>query len=124
KPVPTPPWRVGRNTVGKADDIEAVEIQGLVWLENASAFEQVTIDERGYPVRIVSFDPRVFAVHKFCVSSQKDRDPLKKARDRQQAEVVTALTEQYLSNLPFDVSDLRMMPRDVVDAALGHFQTK
>lgn len=122
KPVPTPPWRGGKACVGERYDIEAVEIQGLVWLENAPSFEQVATDERGYPVRIDSVDPRVFAIHKHWVSSRQDRDPLKKARDSEQALLVAELTLRYLPNLPFEISHLRMLPRDVVEDALASFQ--
>jgi hypothetical protein len=123
KPIPSPPWRIVRTAIGRKDDIEAAEIQGLVWLENAPSFDHVATDEKGYPLRIVSFDPRVFAIHKFWVSSRDDRDPLKKARDRQQAKVVAELTRKFLPHLPFDASELRMLPKDLVEAALASFGT-
>lgn len=121
KPMRNPPWRGERLAVGVADDIQAAEIEGLVWLENAPAFEQTVIDERGYPLRSVASDPRVFAIHKHWISTREDREPLKKKRDREQADTVAALVGNYLPNLPFDESELRMIPRDVVDAALRSF---
>lgn len=121
KPMRSPPWRGEKRTVGLNDDIQAAEIEGLVWLENAPAFEQTVIDERGAPLRLVASDPRVFAIHKHWISSREDRDPLKKKRDREQAETVAALIGNYLPNLSFDESELRMIPSDVVDAALRSF---
>lgn len=121
KPMRNPPWRGERRAVGVADDIQAAEIEGLVWLENAPAFEQTVIDERGYPLRSVASDPRVFAIHKHWISTREDRDPLKKERDREQADTVAALVGNYLPNLPFDEGELRMIPRDVIDAALRSF---
>ncbi|MCX7304496.1 MAG: GSU2403 family nucleotidyltransferase fold protein [Hyphomicrobiales bacterium] len=121
KPVPSPPWRIARTAIGKKGDLEAAEIHRLVWLENAPLFDQVAIDEKGYPFRIASFDPRVFAIHKLWVSSRDDRDPLKKAPDGQQAKLVAELTRKFLPNLPFDASELRMLPKDLVEAALLSF---
>ena len=118
KPMRTPPWRDEKRTIGEADDIQAAEIQGLVWLENAPPFEQIAIDERGYPTRMVACDPRVFAIHKYWISAREDRDPLKKQRDIEQARAVAALTTAHLPQLPFDSDALRMIPREVVDAAL------
>jgi hypothetical protein len=116
-----PPWRSERRAIGAADDMQAAEIQGLVWLENAPPFEQIAIDERGYPVPMVASDPRVFAIHKHWISVREDRDPLKRKRDSEQARVVAALTAAYLPHLPFDSDALRMIPRDVVDAARRFF---
>lgn len=124
KPMRSPPWRGEKRTVGLDDDIQAAEIEGLIWLENAPAFEQTVIDERGYPLRVVASDPRVFAVHKYWISSRETRDPLKKTRDREQAETVAALIGDYLPNLPFDESELRMIPREIVDSALRSFAAR
>lgn len=117
KPLTNPPWRDGKS-IGGSDDLAANEIEGLLWLENAPAFEQVAIDERGRPLRIVAPDPRAFAIHKHWISTQPARDPVKKARDRQQAKVVADLVRDFLTHLPFDVDELRFMPRDVIGKAL------
>jgi len=119
KPMHNPPWRSERRAIGAADDLQAAEIEGLIWLENAPPFEQVAVDERGYPVRMVACDPRAFAIHKHWISARQDRDPLKRTRDSEQARVVAELTAAYLPHLPFDSNALRMIPRDVVEAA-GH----
>lgn len=60
-----PPWADGAVRIGDdPDDLVAVEIEGLTWLESAPAFESTVIDERGAPLRLVTVDPRVFAIHK------------------------------------------------------------
>lgn len=123
RPLPTPPWRTGSGRVGNTDDLEAAEIEGLAWLENAPSFEQVAIDDKGFPLRIVAADPRVFAVHKHWVSLQQGRDPVKRARDRAQARTTAALVRHYLPHLPFLPEELRMIPKDVLEAAFADFQT-
>ena len=98
-------------------DLDAVQIEGLVWNENAPAFGAVTIDQRGFPLRIVAPDPRAFAVHKFWLSRRLDRDPVKKTRDAAQAKAVAALVARSLPHLPFRPEDLRSFPNTVVEEA-------
>lgn len=116
KPLRSPPWtdepvRLG----GDRDDLSAVEIDGLAWRESAPPFEAVAIDERGEPLRIVTSDPRVFAAHKFWLSQRMDREPIKRRRDRQQAEAVAALVATHMPHLPFEAEALRMLPHDLVN---------
>jgi len=122
KPVTDPPWRAGRSKVGAGEDLEAGEIEGLVWLENAPTFEQIVIDERGTPLRIVAPDPRAFAIHKYWVSTQPSRSPLKKTRDRDQAFAVARLLRSYMAHIPFVSEDLRYLPKDVSASAIDAFE--
>jgi hypothetical protein len=123
KPMRNPPWTNEDSQLagGKADDLTASEIAGLVWLENAPAFEATGIDERGYPVRLVTPDPRVWAAHKLWVSTQFDRDPVKNRRDAAQARAVAALVTQYLPHLPYAGEDLKMLPKEVFERAADLF---
>ncbi|MEQ1899107.1 MAG: nucleotidyltransferase domain-containing protein [Devosia sp.] len=123
KPMRATPWSDKQHSIGKVDDdLNAAEIEGLVWLENAPPFEAVAIDEKGYPVKIVAPDPRVWAAHKLWVSHRPDRDPVKKRRDEGQARVIAAIIKSHLPHLVFDASQLLMLPKDVFDAAASLFQ--
>lgn len=121
KPMTNPPWRGGRSQIGTREDLEASEIEGLVWLEIAPAFEQLATDEHGHPVRIVAPDPRAFAIHKHWMSVKANRDPLKRRRDEEQALCVKDLVQRYLKHLPFEVDQLRYFPREVIQGASGAF---
>lgn len=124
KPMRNPPWKPDRTQLGDDDDdIIASEIEGLVWLENAPVFESIAIDERGFPLRIVAVDPRVFAAHKHWVSQRVDREPIKRRRDADQAVVVGGIVGQYLTYLPFEIADLKMLPKTVAEAAAHLFVT-
>jgi len=124
-PQRNPPWKEGREKIGDAaDELTAVPIGGLAWLESAPTFEAVAIDEKGAPVRIVATDPRVFAAHKLWLSKQPDREPIKRRRDASQAQVVAQLVAEYLVNLPYEAGDLRMIPRPVFDDAQPLFRAK
>lgn len=123
KPERPEPWRHERETVGPAsDDIAAVSIAGLSWLESAPPFEAVVVDERGSPARLVAVDPRVFVAHKLWLSRRIDRDPLRRRRDAVQAATVGRLVSRYLPHLAYDAAQLRMLPRDVFEAAVPLFR--
>jgi hypothetical protein len=123
KPLRDPPWAADRNKVGaNGDDLAAVEIEGLSWHESAPAFEAVAVDERGEPLRIVTSDPRVFAAHKLWLSKRPERDALRRRRDEVQARAVAELVARHLQHLPFVSDDLRMLPRDVFEAARPLFR--
>ncbi len=124
KPMRNPPWKEDSNQLDNAvnEDVVASEIEGLVWLENAPVFESVAIDERGVPLRIAATDPRVWAAHKHWIAKRIDRDPIKRRRDAEQAKAVGAIVANYLTHLPFDPEELKMLPRTVVEDATGLFE--
>ncbi|MFG1382693.1 GSU2403 family nucleotidyltransferase fold protein [Xanthobacter versatilis] len=117
-PQTEPPWSAGEVRIGAAEDeLTAIPVTGLTWLESAPAFEAVAIDERGAPLRIVAADPRVFAAHKLWLSAQPGRDPLKRRRDAAQAAAVGMMVGRYLTHLPYTAEPLRMLPRPLFEAA-------
>ena len=123
KPLRDPPWAKDIDRVGgDPDDLAAVEIANLAWLESAPVFEAVAIDERGGPLRIVTVDPRVWAAHKLWLSNRVDREPAKRRRDLAQACVVGRLVAEHLTHLPFEKDALRMMPEEVVAQAAALFK--
>ncbi len=107
-------FREGRSkTMGdRKDDLEASPIFGLQWLVNAPRFETVSIGQDGYPVLLVTVDPRAFALHKLWVSKSQQRDPIKRRRDRSQAAVVAELCHRYF-NLDFEATELGALPEEL-----------
>lgn len=93
-----------------ADDLQAIEIEGLSWLVNSPKTQAVVIDERGYPVAYSCPDPRAFALHKLWLSRRADRDAAKRIRDEQQARIVAELIVKRLPHLSFESSDLQALP--------------
>ena len=123
RPQRSPPWHNERSQLGEAaDELMAAAVDGLAWLESAPGFEAVAIDERGAPFRMVAVDPRVFAAHKLWLSSRSDREPAKRRRDAAQAKATAQLVTQYLTYLPYDASELRMLPKPVFEAAIPLFE--
>ena len=122
RPMRIPPWRDERSGIAdSATDLDAVQIEGLIWSESAPAFAAVAVDVRGFPLRMVAPDPRAFAVHKLWLSRRVDRDPLKTMRDAAQARAVAGLVARHMPQLPFRPEEMRSFPRDVVAAAVPLF---
>jgi hypothetical protein len=117
KPEPRPVLKSEPRRMGDHSDLEAAEIRNLQWLASAPKFSQVVIGDDGYPAAMVCPDPRCFALHKNWMSTQPDRDPLKKQRDRNQSIAVAYLVHRYMPQHKFAPSELRMFPKEVVDAA-------
>ena len=118
---------VARERQDPSSDMEAIQIAGLAWLENAPKFEAVAMAEDGFPVRIQTVDPRIFAAHKLWLSEQPDRDPLKRRRDRAQAMAVHDLASRYLA-LGFDDPVVAKMPKPLARLAIeqwgGHLPSE
>jgi hypothetical protein len=99
-----------------ADTMAAQSIAGLQWLVNAPKIEQIIIAEDGRPLWVSSIDPRVFALHKYWVSKQTNREATKRTRDAQQAIAVAALATQYLQ-LDFKAKELSAIPKALTELA-------
>jgi len=69
----------------------------------------VAIGEDGLPLRIITVDPRAFALHKVWISDDPKREPLKRSRDRKQAEEIAQIARKYLG-LEFGAKDVQALP--------------
>ncbi len=90
-------------------DLEAQPIGGVEWLIQSPPFDQVIIGEDGIPLRMVVPEPRTFALHKLWVSSRRDRNALKRAKDRAHARIVAAIAQTYL-NAPLVLKQMPWLP--------------
>lgn len=96
---------------GSSEDLNAVEIEGLVWLVNSPKIRAVVIDDRGFPLELVAPDPRAFALHKSWLATRPDRDPPKRLRDEAQAKLVAELVMTRMPHLRFDDPALGAIPK-------------
>ena len=100
------------------DDLVATTTESSRWLLNTPKFEATAFDEVGLPVRVVTIDPRVFALQKqWIVENDSTRDPLKRTRDAEQARTAATIITQHLG-LSFDDPALSGLPasfRDLSD---------
>lgn len=101
-----------------SDDLQPVQIESLKWVLSAPNFESVVFDTKGMPLRINAIDPRAFVLHKWYVSQQPDRNPLKAGRDQSQARTVASLLSQELKHLPHGKAIARIFPSIVKASAI------
>lgn len=99
-----------RAAIGGEDDLFAAETRNLAWLLSARKFRQTAVGVDGFPVPFVVPDPRLFALHKLWLAAQTDREPVKKGRDRSQAESVLQLLADRLPQYPLDAKVLKGLP--------------
>jgi hypothetical protein len=100
-----------------AGDLVAAEVPNLHWLINAPKFQAVTIASNGAPALMQVPDPRAFALHKAWLSQEPSREPVKRQRDKGQAEIAVAIVGQYLQHLPFTPSQLQYLSREMIQLA-------
>ena len=114
RPEPTPIYRAmpGADPL-EAGDIRPAPIVGLQWLVHAPVVEVIVLDERGFPAPMRCPDPRHWAVHKLWLSTRSDRDPQKKIRDRQQADIMLRLIAERLPQFPMDQDFRQMLPKEL-----------
>ena len=114
RPEPSPIHRKMRGAAAiEEGGIRPTAIFGLQWLVNAPAIESVVLDERGFPAPMRCPDPRYWAIHKLWVSTRDDRDPAKKIRDRQQADIMLKLIAERLPNFPLDNAFKALLPNEL-----------
>ncbi|MCE8018941.1 hypothetical protein HOP51_02235 [Halomonas sp. MCCC 1A11036] len=83
----------------EAGDLKPVGIDSLKWAIASPHFEAIVFDERGMPLRLSTVDPRAFVLHKWHVSQQPDREPMKRHRDEAQARLIATLLRDELRAL-------------------------
>lgn len=83
------------------EDLHPVAIDTLKWHVSAPHYDAVVFDEQGMPLRVATVDPRAFVLHKWFVSRQPDREPMKRIRDENQARLVASMIRNELPFLPF-----------------------
>lgn len=112
KPLPSDPMRSERASLADGD-LVATEIVGLEWLVSAPKVAATVVDEHGQPLRVVVPDVRAFASHKLWLADRPDRDPLKRRRDRAQADALLEMLGRYRTDLALDDPAVAALPLEL-----------
>jgi len=99
------------------DDLIASEVPNLHWLVNAKKHREIVIAYNGIPLSMRVPDPRAFALHKAWLSQNPDRNPVKRERDRAQAQLVVSLIARYLPQCAFEHSQLKYLSKEMIQLA-------
>lgn len=119
KPMPhDPAFSTEPDAIGGTSDLQAAHIPNMRWIASAPKFAAMAVGEDGLPVPMACPDPRAFALYKLWMGTQdRTRDPLKRARDVQQAHAVAAIVNGHLPALPFEPEHLSCFPKAAADLA-------
>lgn len=104
----------------ESSDLRPVGIGSLKWPIASPHFDAVVFDDRGMPLRLTTVDPRAFVLHKWHVSQQPDREPMKRHRDEAQARLVANLLHRELRELPTTQAVERAFPHLLTVQAKEH----
>ena len=119
KPMPhDPAFSAEPDAISSAGDLQAAHIPNMRWIASAPKFTAMAVGEDGLPVPMACPDPRAFALYKLWMGTRDStRDPLKRARDVQQAHAVAAIVNDHLPLLPFEPEHLSCFPKAAADLA-------
>lgn len=95
------------------NDFWAAKARNADWLLSAPKFREVIVGSTGRMAQMVTIDPRAFVLFKIWMMQQKDRDPIKRTRDGNQAKVVVALINERLPQFSFE--DIHVFPANLTE---------
>ena len=115
--VGSPMQRSAFDELLETDDLHPVVIDSLKWHVSAPHYDAIVFDLQGMPLRVATVDPRAFVLHKWFVSQQPDREPIKRIRDEDQARLVATMIQNELTDLPVSRAISRIFPHIIQTAA-------
>jgi hypothetical protein len=80
------------------------------WLYRGRPLRRIGCGLDARPTALVVPDPRWFALHKRWLSDKPTRDPLKRPKDRRQAEAVWTVVREKMPHFPIDSSFAAELP--------------
>lgn len=83
------------------------------WLLLGRPLDEVLMDRKGLPCRLVVPDPRWMALHKLWLADKPERNPRKKGKDRAQGLALMKMIPTELPHYPLDDSFWRGVPPEL-----------
>lgn len=99
-----------------ADDFWAVKARNADWLLSAPKFSEIVVGTSGRMARMVTVDPRAFALFKLWMTGQPEREYAKRVRDASQARIVIKLINEQLPQFAFE--KITVFPSAVADLVI------
>jgi hypothetical protein len=94
-----------------AEPMHPIPLPEQDWLYLGKPIRRIVCGLDAKPTALVVPDPRWFALHKRWLSDKPTRDPLKKPKDRRQAEAVWASIKQGMPHYPIDTNFEAEVPK-------------
>jgi hypothetical protein len=101
-------------TLGRLDRPRPVPLPEQEWLLLGKPVDQIAACLDGTPVRIISPDPRWFALQKLWMSGKETRNPLKRPKDRRQGAALLNAIQQGMPQYPLDEAFRAQLPIDLL----------
>lgn len=95
---------IGRADTAAAEPMHPIPLPEQDWLYLGKPMRRIVCGLDAKPMALVVPDPRWFALHKRWLSDKPARDPLKKPKDRRQAEAVWASIKRGMPHYPIDAN--------------------
>ena len=100
----------------KREPFSPINLPEHDWLLNGNFVNQVVCGLDGRPARIITPDPRWFALQKAWLSLQGKRNPLKRPKDACQAAIVWSAVAERMPQFPTDSGFVSTLPQELQDA--------
>lgn len=100
-------------TMSKRDAPRPIPLPEQEWLLLGRPVDAVVAARDGSPARMVVPDPRWFSLHKLWLSRQAKRDPLKRAKDARQGEVILRAVREAMPMHPLDAEFEASIPQEL-----------
>lgn len=111
-----------RAAAASAEPMRPVPLPEQDWLYRGRPVRRIVCGLDATPAALVVPDPRWFALHKRWLADKPTRDPLKKPKDRNQAEAVWQAVRTQMPHYPVDGEFVAALP-DALKPVLQRLET-
>jgi len=116
---PAPPWKSEPHNLGEQDAFIATDLPNMKWMLSAPTVRQFVVADNGTSFEMDVPDPRAFMLFKSWLSTQPEREPVKRGRDAAQAHTMHELLRERLPQYPLDWAALKSFPKQLVSNFSG-----
>ena len=112
-----------RAAAASAEPMRPIPLPEQDWLYRGRPVRRIVCGLDATPAALVVPDPRWFALHKRWLADKPERDPLKKPKDRHQAEAVWRAVRDAMPHYPVDAEFIAALP-DALKPMLQQLEVK
>lgn len=111
-----------RAAAASAEPMRPIPLPEQDWLYRGRPVRRIVCGLDATPAALVVPDPRWFALHKRWLADKPARDPLKKPKDRNQAEALWQVIRANMPHYPVDADFIAALP-EVLQLVLRQLET-
>lgn len=96
------------------DVVDQIDLPNMKWMLSAPTVRQFVVADNGTPFEMDVPDPRAFMLFKSWLSTQAEREPVKRGRDAAQAQAMFDLLKERLPQYPMDWAAFKAFPKRLI----------